>query len=402
MAKIITDENKIEELLTRGVDEVLVKESLKKKLLSGKKLRIKFGIDPTGSALHLGHAVILRKLKEFQDLGHQVIFLIGDFTARVGDPTGRSTERKILSDKDIKENMKSYAKQAGLLLNMKKVEVKYNSKWLSRLNFKELIELTSKVTYAQIAHRADFKERIKNDIDLSLQEFMYPIMQGYDSVELRDDVEIGGTDQKFNLLMGRQLQKGYGQAEQDIVTCPILEGVHGKEKMSKSMDNYIALTENPEDMYGKVMSIVDEMIVRYFELCAFSPKEKIDEIKKQLEGGKNPRDLKMELAREIVRIYHGEKSAKEAEDYFVKTIQKKEAPGKVESYKLKVMSMNIIDLLIEVKLASSKGEARRLIQQNGVKLDGKIVNDINQDIQATEKGTLLQRGKRRFVKIIKT
>jgi len=250
MSKIITDKNKIEEILTRGVKEVLVKKSLEKRLLSGKKLRVKLGIDPTGSVLHLGHAVVLRKLREFQDLGHQVIFLIGDFTARIGDPTGRVSSRPPMSGREIKSNMKNYISQAGKILDIKKVEIRYNLEWLNELSFAELIELTSKITYSQVAQRADFKKRIKSDVDLTLQEFMYPVMQGYDSVHLNADVEIGGTDQKFNLLMGRQLQKRYKQAPQDIITCPLLEGLYGKDKMSKSLNNYISLTENEINMYG--------------------------------------------------------------------------------------------------------------------------------------------------------
>ena len=401
MSKIITDKNKIEEVLTRGVEEVLVRDSLKKKLLSGEKLRIKFGIDPTGSVLHLGHAVVLRKLKEFQDLGHQVIFLIGDFTARIGDPTGRSSERKSLTDKEIKDNMKTYVKQAGLLLDMKKIAVRHNSAWLSKLSFQKLIELTSKVTYAQVAQRADFKERIKNDINLSLQEFMYPVMQGYDSVELKADVEIGGRDQKFNLLMGRQLQKKYKQLEQDIITCPLLEGVYGKDKMSKSLNNYIALTEKAENMYGKIMSIVDEMIGRYFELCAFLPTAEINEIKKQLKDGKvNPRDLKMKLAFEITKIYHGEKKAREAEEYFIKTVQKKETPDSITNYELRITNINIVDLLVDVKMAASKSEARRLIEQGGIKVGGEVIKDVNKEINIIKEGIVIQRGKRQFVKVI--
>ena len=402
MPKITTDKSKIKELLTRGVEEVLIKSSLEKKLLSGKSLRIKFGIDPTGSVLHLGHAVILRKLKEFQDLGHQVIFLIGDFTARIGDPTGRISARKIMADKEINENMKTYIKQAAIILDMGKVEIRYNSKWLGKLNFEELIKLTSKVTFAQVAQRADFKERIKNDVDLSLQEFMYPVMQGYDSVALKSDVEIGGTDQKFNLLMGRQLQKRYNQEQQDIITCPLLEGLYGKDKMSKSLNNYIALTEEPEGMYGKIMSLADNLIVRYFELCSYLPMEDINKFKKQLESDKaNPRDLKMKLAREIVKIYHGEKKAKQAEEHFIKTVQKKEIPDEVETYNMKHATCNIIDLLVEVKLAVSKGEARRLIAQNGIKVDGEVIQDVNQEIKINKDGTLIQRGKRRFVRVVK-
>ncbi|KKS32192.1 MAG: Tyrosine-tRNA ligase [Parcubacteria group bacterium GW2011_GWC2_42_12] len=402
MAKIITDENKIDEVLSRGVEEVIVKENLKKRLMSGKKLRIKLGIDPTGSVLHLGHAVVLRKLKDFQDLGHQVIFLIGDFTARIGDPTGRSVSRKPLTDKDIAANMKSYTKQAGLILDMKKVEIRYNSEWLNKLDFRELVMLSSKVTYAQVAQRADFKERIKNDQDLSLQEFLYPVMQGYDSVALKADVEIGGTDQKFNLLMGRQLQKRYNQEPQEIITCPLLEGLSGGDKMSKSLDNYIALTEKPEEMYGKIMSLTDGLIIRYFTLGTYLSLEKIAEIEQELGGGKvNPRDIKMRLAFEITKIYHGEKKAVAAQEYFVKTVQKKEAPEEVISKKLTVGSMNIMELLVEVGLTASKGEARRLIEQGGIKIDGSAVNDINKIIEITANGVLVQRGKRGFVRVVK-
>jgi len=402
MAKIITDENKIDEVLSRGVEEVIVKENLKKRLMSGKKLRIKLGIDPTGSVLHLGHAVVLRKLKDFQDLGHQVIFLIGDFTARIGDPTGRSVSRKPLTDKDIAANMKSYTKQAGLILDMKKVEIRYNSEWLNKLDFRELVMLSSKVTYAQVAQRADFKERIKNDQDLSLQEFLYPVMQGYDSVALKADVEIGGTDQKFNLLMGRQLQKRYNQEPQEIITCPLLEGLSGGDKMSKSLDNYIALTEKPEEMYGKIMSLTDGLIIRYFTLGTYLSLEKIAEIEQELGGGKvNPRDIKMRLALEITKIYHGEKKAVAAQEYFVKTVQKKEAPEEVISKKLTVGSMNIMELLVEVGLTASKGEARRLIEQGGIKIDGSAVNDINKIIEITANGVLVQRGKRGFVRVVK-
>jgi len=400
--KIITDKSKIDEVLTRGVEEVIVKENLRKRLESGKKLRIKLGIDPTGSVLHLGHTVVLRKLKDFQDLGHQVIFLIGDFTARIGDPTGRSAARKPMTDKEIKDNMKSYDRQAGLILDMKKVEIRYNSEWLAKLDFQELVMLASKVTYAQVSQRADFKDRIKNDQDLSLQEFLYPMMQGYDSVALKADVEIGGTDQKFNLLMGRQLQKRYNQGPQDIVTCPLLEGLSGGDKMSKSLNNYIALTEKPEEMYGKIMSLTDNLIVRYFELCTDLPAAEISGIKQDLAGGKvNPRDYKMKLAYEAVKIYHGEKEAAKAQEYFVKTVQKGEMPKKISNFQFPISNANIAELLVEVKLAASKGEARRLIEQGGVKIDGNVIKDINKIVEITANGVLLQKGKRGFARVVK-
>jgi tyrosyl-tRNA synthetase len=346
--------------------------------------------------------VVLRKLKDFQDLGHQVIFLIGDFTAKIGDPTGRSASRKPTTDKDIAANMKSYTKQAGLILDMKKVEIRYNSEWLAKLDFQELIMLSSKVTYAQVAQRADFKERIKNDQDLSLQEFLYPVMQGYDSVALKADVEIGGTDQKFNLLMGRQLQKRYNQEPQEIITCPLLEGLSGGDKMSKSLDNYIALKEKSEEMYGKIMSLTDNLIIRYFTLAAYLPLEKIAEIKLELDGGKvNPRDIKMRLALEITKIYHGEKKAAEAQEYFVKTVQKKEVPEEIEERRIENREWRLVDLLVEVKSAASKGEARRLVEQGGVKVDGVVEKNINKMVEITESGILLQKGKRGFVRVIR-
>ncbi|PIP27804.1 MAG: tyrosine--tRNA ligase [Candidatus Moranbacteria bacterium CG23_combo_of_CG06-09_8_20_14_all_35_22] len=400
MAKIITDEKLIDELLERGTEEVIVKDHLKKRMMAGEKLRIKLGIDPTGSVLHLGHAVVLKKLKQFQDLGHQVIFLIGDFTAKIGDPTGRASARKPLTEEDIKKNMESYQKQAGIMLDMEKVEVRYNSEWLAKLSFKDLIILTSKITYAQMAQRADFKERIKNDIDLSMQEFMYPAMQGYDSVVLKADVELGGTDQKFNLLMGRQLQKRYDQKPQDVLTCPLLEGLGGTDKMSKSLNNFISLTEEAESMFGKVMSLTDELIVRYFELCTEISLEEIKKIKKDLENSKvNPRDVKIKLAFEITKIYHGEKKANEAKEYFEKVISRKEMPDEVKEEKVNE-GERLIDFIVKIKLAQSNADAKRKIEQGGVSLDGEIIKDIQTKISKAMEGKILKVGKREFRKIV--
>lgn len=400
MAKIITDEKLINEVLNRGVAEVIVKEHLKKRMLAGEKLRIKFGIDPTGSVLHLGHAVVFKKLKQFQDLGHQVIFLIGDFTAKVGDSTGRSSVRVPMTEKEIKDNMKNYQEQAGIILDMKKVEVRYNSEWLAKLGFKELIVLTSKITYAQMAQRADFKERIKKDIDLSIQEFMYPAMQGYDSVELKADVELGGTDQKFNLLMGRQLQKRYGQEPQDIITCPLLEGLEGKDKMSKSLGNYIALTEKPNVMFEKIMSLTDDLIGRYFELCTEISSDDIEKIKKQLKTEKvNPRDIKIKLAFEITKIYHGEKKAREAREYFEKVFSKKEMPEDIQVIPSSAPKISIIDYMVETSLAKSKSDARRKIEQGGVSVDGKKVATIDFMLDSErDYGKIIKVGKIHFVK----
>ena len=400
MSKIVTDEKKINEVLERGVDEVIVKENLKKRMMAGEKLRIKLGIDPTGSVLHLGHAVVLKKLRDFQKLGHQVIFLIGDFTARIGDPTGRSSARKPMTDEEIKSNMEDYKEQAGGIIDLENVEVRYNSEWLAELDLKDLILLTSKITYAQMAQRADFKDRIKKDIDLSIQEFLYPAMQGYDSVALKADVELGGTDQKFNLLMGRQLQKRYDQSPQDVITCPLLEGLDGVEKMSKSVGNYIALNEEPDSMYGKVMSIPDKLIFRYYELCTEVNGAELDEVKKALgDSNINPRDYKMKLAYEIVKTNYDKETAGKAQSYFVKTIQKKEAPEETEEVKVRT-GTSLIDLLVGSGLASSRSEAKRKIVQGGVKFGEQVISDMNYQIGNSDNGKILKVGKRNYRRIM--
>lgn len=388
------------DLLNRGTAEVIVRENLEERLKKGDRLRIKLGIDPTGSVLHIGHAVVLRKLRQFQDLGHTVIFLIGDFTARIGDPTGRSTERPPLSDEAIQENMRGYIAQASLILDMDKVEVRYNSEWLGKLDFKDLIVLTSKVTYAQVAQRADFKERIQNDVDLSLQEFLYPIMQGYDSVALRADVELGGTDQKFNLLMGRQIQERYEQTPQNILTCPILEGLDGVQKMSKSLNNYIALTDSPEDKFGKIMSIPDDLIMRYFELATNVPSVELESIRKELAGGANPRDIKMRLGREVVALYHGVSAGKEAEEHFTRVFSNKQLPDEIAEHVVSEGAMSLIELVRLVDSVTSNSEARRLIEGGGVKIDSEAKTEVEFIVPIPEgEGVLLQVGKRRFLRI---
>ena len=299
--KINTDAKKIQELLTLGVEKIIDKSSLEKKLKSGKKLRIKFGIDPTGSKLHLGHSVPLRKLKQFQELGHTVILLIGDFTAMVGDPTGRNETRPMLKKEDVKKNMATYIEQAAKILDISKVEIRHNSEWFKDKGWNFVMSLTGKITVARVLERDDFKERLKEGSDIQMQEILYPLMQGYDSVVLKADVEIGGTDQKFNLLMGRKLQKRYDEPEQDILTTPILEGTDGIKKMSKTYDNYIALLDQPDEMYGKIMSIPDNLIIRYFELATDISLDQIEQYKKNLKNGFNPRDLKMKLAEGFVQ-----------------------------------------------------------------------------------------------------
>jgi tyrosyl-tRNA synthetase len=357
-------------LLDRGTVEVIVREDLEKKLKSGKKLRIKFGIDPTGSDLHIGHAVIFKKLKEFQDAGHQVILLIGDYTAKIGDPTGRTETRKTLTDEEISSNMKNYTDQAGLILDMDKIEVRYNSEWLQKLEMAELLKLTSIKTVAQILHRSDFKKRMQQNIDISLSEFLYPIMQGYDSVVLKSDVEIGGTEQTFNMLVGRDLQKYYEQPQQDVMTVPILEGLDGVQKMSKSYNNYIGLNEGANEMYGKTMSIPDELIIKYFELATNVSLNEIENIKKALKDGENPKNLKMRLAQEIVTLYHDKSAAKQAEKEFTEQFSKKETIrlDDIKLIKLHGKVWNIIDLIAETGLVNSKSDARRLIEAGGMKI----------------------------------
>jgi len=387
--KINTDDKKIEELLTRGVEEIIVRESLEKKLKSGKQLRVKFGIDPTGSDLHIGHAVPLRKLKQFQELGHKVILLIGDYTAMIGDPSGRDKTRPILNEKDVRQNMKTYIAQAAKVIDIKKVEVRYNSEWYGKPNFTHLLmDLTSRITVARVLERDDFQKRIKEGSDIQMQEMMYPLLQGYDSVALKADMELGGSDQKFNLLMGRKVQKRYDQPEQDIITVPLLEGIDGEKKMSKSYGNYIALPDNPEDMFGKIMSIPDVLILKYFELAT---DVLMDEVKNIVA---DPMNAKKRLAREIVAMYHSDEAAKKAEENFVKTFSKKETPDEIKEVAVK--SKNILDVLVEVGFCSSKGEARRNILQGGVTVSGEVVKDFNFEVKT---GEIIKKGKRYFVKV---
>ena len=399
MPKIITDKNKIKELLTRGVVDVIVKKSLEKKLMSGKQLRIKHGVDPTGPKIHLGRASTLRKLAKFQELGHKVVLIIGDFTALIGDASDKDEERTMLTRAQVKENMKGYLKQMGNIFNIEKAEIHYNSEWLSKLNYYDICRQANAFSAAQILDRDNFSKRFKAGERISLREMFYPLMQGYDSVAIKSDIEIGGSDQLFNVLAGRELQRLYKQEPQDIITFKLMDGIDGR-KMSTSWGNVICVVEDPKDIYGKIMSMRDEIIAQYFELATDIFLSEIKKYEQEMKANKiNPRDLKMKLAREIVRIYHGDKKAKQAEEHFIKTVQKKEAPDEVRSKKLEVRSMNIINLLMEVKLVGSKGEARRLILQNGIKVDGKIVQDINQEIEIGKDGVLVQRGKRQFVKV---
>lgn len=384
--------DKIQQLLFRGVEEIIVRENLEKKLRTGKKLRVYYGIDPTGSNLHLGHAVVLWKLRDFQELGHRVILLIGDFTARIGDPTDRNAARQPLTKAEIKENMKDYKKQAGKILDFSKTKIKYNNQWLSKLNFENAIKLASNFTVQQMLDREMFQERIKQGRPISLHEFLYPLMQGYDSVAMNVDLEIGGKDQLFNMLAGRTLQKIYNKKDKDVLTMKLLPGLDDK-KMSKTFDNLIALNAESNNMYGKIMSMHDEIMPDYFELATRLPEEEIKKILKQ-----KPRDAKARLAFEIVALYHGEKKAKQAEEEFEKVFKEKKAPSKMPEIKLPVISYQLPDLLVKTKLASSKAEAKRLIKQGAVKINNKIIKDFQKEIKIKNK-MIIQKGRRGFVKI---
>lgn len=388
------------ELLTRGVVEIIEKESLIKKLKSGKRLKIKHGIDPTSPIIHLGNAVVLQKLKEFQNLGHQVILIIGDFTAQIGDPSDKEAMRQPLSRKEINKNMKTYKSQIGRILNLKKTKFFYNSQWLSKINLKEIIlKLASQFTVAQILERENFFKRYQEKKPIGLHEFFYPLMQGYDSVVVRADVEIGGTDQKFNMLAGREIQRAYNQKPQDIITMKLLEGVDGR-KMSKSYGNIIGIYDKPNEIYGKIMSIRDELISDYFELSTKIPLKEIEEIKTKIKNQKiNPKEVKSKLAFEIVSMYYNKKLAQQAAMEFERVFKEKKLPLEIPEVKIKEKEINILDLLVKANLVSSKSEGRRLILQKGLRIDGEKENDWKKMIQI-KKEMVLQAGKRKFKKII--
>lgn len=394
--KIKTDEQTINELLTRGVSEAIEKENLKKKLESGKRLRIKFGIDPTGSQLHIGHAVPLQKLRQFQKAGHQVILLIGDYTATIGDPSGRNETRPPLTQEQVKKNMETYVQQASKVIDINDIELRHNSEWYGKPDSARLfMELSSKITVARVLERDDFQKRLAEGSDIAMQEIMYPLLQGYDSVALQADVELGGTDQKFNLLMGRKLQKKYDQTEQDVITVPILEGLDGEKKMSKTYGNFIGLTDKPEEMFGKIMSIPDSLILKYFELATDTSMEEIEKYKEEMKNGANPRDYKMKLGQSLVKMYYNEEESKKAQEYFINTFSKKEIPTDIPEL---IPSKNdIITALIESKICKSTSEARQNIAQGGVKINEEKVSDIKTEVK---KGDIIQKGSRFFVKIV--
>tara|TARA_B110000438_G_scaffold199784_1_gene191320 strand:- start:413 stop:1618 length:1206 start_codon:yes stop_codon:yes gene_type:complete len=389
-------------LISRGVQEILPEDELKVKLTksisSNRPLNVKLGCDPSRADLHVGHGVVLRKLRHFQDLGHQAILVIGDFTAMIGDPSGRNKTRPQLSLEEAKANAQSYIDQADKILNVDTLKIVFNSSWLNSMNFSDVIRLASHYTVARMLERDDFTKRYQSEIPISIHEFMYPLAQGMDSVELKADVELGGTDQKFNLLVGRDLQREYDQAPQVIITCPLLEGTDGVEKMSKSYGNDISLNDSPENMYGKSMSISDEMILKYFILAADANQETIFEVKQKLGDPQvNPRDVKRSLSRELVKLYYGEEASLSAEKHFDKVIVNKDIPDKIEEFILD-QNIQLLDLIVTNDLTKSKSEARRMIEQGAVRIDGEKVIDVNRQIKVGEK-FILKVGKRKFLSI---
>lgn len=393
-------QNPIEEILNRGVAEINVREDLEKKLKAGEKLRVKFGIDPTGFDLTLGHAVPLRKLKQFQDAGHHIILLFGNFTAQIGDPTGKSQTRKVLTKADVEANAKTYLEQASKIIDTKNLEVVYNADWLEPMSFGDVLKLAGNFTVAQMLERDMFQERMKNNKEINLVEFMYPLMQGYDSVPLKADVEIGGTDQLFNMMCARPIQKANEQIPQNVITVPILVGTDGHEKMSKSLGNYIALTDTPREMFGKTMSIPDECLINYFELATEVPMEEIKKIKQELKQGINPRDIKIRLAKEIVKLYHSTEEADKAEQEFLNMFQKGGKPDEIEEISLGKSEINIVDLITETEMVSSKSDGRRMVEQGAVKVNDQKIESI-EDVITINGNILVQVGKRKFLKITK-
>jgi len=386
--------------IKRGVDEILPEEDLIEKLKSGKTLTIKAGFDPTAPDLHLGHTVLINKLRTFQQLGHNVVFLIGDFTGLIGDPTGKNVTRKPLSKEQVLENAKTYQEQVFKILDEDKTEIRFNSEWMDKLGAAGMIKLAASQTVARMLERDDFKKRYNNGQPIAIHEFLYPLVQGWDSVALESDVELGGTDQRFNLLMGRELQKEQGQKQQSIVMVPLLEGLDGVQKMSKSLNNYIGITDAPNDMFGKVMSISDDLMWRYYDLLSFRPIEEIAELKTRVANGENPRDIKIMLAKEIIARFHDDAAAEGAHQDFIQRFQKNAIPDDMPELEIALSDegMAIGNLLKEANLVGSTSDAMRMIKQGAVKINGDKVEDTR--LVITEKGeNVYQVGKRKFARI---
>ncbi len=395
MDKIITDEAKIDEILSRGVEEIFIKEELKKDLLSGKQLRIKLGVDPTGPKIHLGRAIPLRKLREFQKLGHQVVFIVGDFTAQVGDASDKSDKRPMLTRSQIDENLKDYKSQISKIIDVNKAEFVYNSDWLSKLTFEEIVKLSDCFTVQQMLARRNFKERYDKGTEISLREFLYPLMQGYDSVAVKADVELGGFDQLFNVKAGRVVQEFYGMKKQHIMVGTMLEGTDGR-KMSTSWGNIITIVDEPFDMFGKLMSVRDELIIKYFTLCTDLSHKEIKNIEKELASGGNPKDTKMRLATEIVTLYHSEKDASLAKKSWIDTFQNKGIPEEVPTITT-TNDKELGDVLVEQKIVTSKTDWRRLVQEKAVcDAEGNQISDP----KTKASNITLKIGKKRFAKIV--
>ncbi|HLB95900.1 MAG TPA: tyrosine--tRNA ligase [Patescibacteria group bacterium] len=393
---------RVDELLERGIEEIIVKSSLEGKLKSEKKLRIKYGIDPNKKDIHLGHAVPIRKLKAFQDLGHQAVFIIGDYTARIGDPSAKEKTREFIDEKTVKKNTNVFFSQAFRILDREKTEIHLQSDWYKKFDLEKIFELTSKVSVAQVMEHETFRQRLQKKQPFMVHEEIYPLLQGFDSVAVRADVELGGADQKFNLLMGRQMQKAYGQAEQDIVMMKYLVGLDGKEKMSKSLGNYIAISDSPTDMYGKIMSIPDNLIMHYYELCTDVTMEALKIIEKELKEGKNPREVKAQLAKVIVEMYHSADDAERAAGEFDRVFRDRERPSEIEGRVMEDNKVNytLIGLIVELFKDISKSEARRLIEHGGVEVEGIKIIDPQKSIELKDQ-MIIRVGKRKFVRIKK-
>jgi tyrosyl-tRNA synthetase len=385
--------------LKKGAVDLIREDDLRKKLersaKTGKPLRIKLGADPTAPDIHIGHTVVIRKLKAFQELGHTAIFLIGDFTGMIGDPSGKNATRPPLSREEILVNAETYKQQIYKLLDPEKTEIRFNSEWMGKFSATDFVKLCSRVTVKQILERDDFEKRLREERPISLHELLYPLVQGYDSVALEADVELGGTDQKFNLMVGRNLQREYSQEPQVILTTPLLEGLDGVNKMSKSLNNYIGIDEAPNEMFGKIMSISDDLMWKYYDLLTDLPPSEIETMKS---GGENPRNLKVNLAKFVIKDFHSAEDANKAEEDFIARFVKKEIPDEIEEKSIAAGNYKLIDLLLNTNLAASKGEAKRLIEQGGVKINGEKASNVNAETELSDE-ILIQVGKRRFLRV---
>ncbi|WP_131040485.1 tyrosine--tRNA ligase, partial [Clostridioides difficile] len=376
------------------IDEKELREKLIKSEKEGKPMIVKLGLDPSAPDIHLGHTVVLRKMKQLQDLGHQIVIIIGDFTGKIGDPTGKSKARKALTTEQVLANAKTYEEQIFKVLDKEKTIVRFNSEWLAKLNFEDVIKLAATITVARMLEREDFKKRYEGQMPISVHEFFYPLMQAYDSIALEADIELGGTDQRFNLLMGRSLQREFGMESQIVIMMPLIEGLDGKEKMSKSLGNYIGIDEEAGIMYQKSMEIPDELIIKYYNLVTDVHPDEVNKIESQLkEGSVNPRDIKMNLAREIVTLYHGEESAREAEERFKSVFQKGQIPEDIQTIQVEEDGFDLIEVLVSNEIVKSKSEVRRLASQGGVKVNGEKVEDLSTIVKESE--LVVQIGKKK-------